>query len=133
MQDDDAVAMAALEKHLSEKKSMTDSGEKRRKPDSVSPEPSKKKANVVVEEEDESFIRANSADSESLKSKGSSPGPMPSSSHSSNSNGSGSASGSKKAAAKSSADNRPLCKYDTACYRKNPDHFKEFRHSNRDD
>eukprot|EP01122_Echinamoeba_exundans_P006930 TRINITY_DN2035_c0_g1_i1.p1 TRINITY_DN2035_c0_g1~~TRINITY_DN2035_c0_g1_i1.p1 ORF type:complete len:636 (+),score=171.89 TRINITY_DN2035_c0_g1_i1:96-2003(+) len=25
-------------------------------------------------------------------------------------------------------DSRPLCRYGTACYRKNPDHFKQFRH-----
>ena len=26
------------------------------------------------------------------------------------------------------ADNRPLCKYGTKCYRKNPVHFREFKH-----
>ena len=124
------MAMAILEKHL-EKKQMTDSGEKRRKPDSASPEPTKKKANVVVEEEDDSFIRTNSADSESIKSKGSSPTPA---SNSSSGSGSSSASAKAKSTKESKgADNRPLCKYDTACYRKNPDHFKEFRHTNRDE
>ena len=26
------------------------------------------------------------------------------------------------------SDTRPLCKYGTACYRKNPAHFQEYRH-----
>jgi hypothetical protein len=25
-------------------------------------------------------------------------------------------------------DSRPVCRYGKACYRKNPDHFKQFKH-----
>lgn len=28
-------------------------------------------------------------------------------------------------------DGRPICEYDERCYRKNPLHFKEYRHPNR--
>ena len=27
------------------------------------------------------------------------------------------------------SNTRPLCKYGTACYRKNPAHFQEYRHT----
>lgn len=120
--------MEELEKAFEHKRAMTDSGEKRRKPDSAALDPPLKKKAAVVEEEEESFIRTNSADSDSIK-KSSSPSPQSISSNS----GHKAKSPVLTATKSEKGDARPLCKYDTQCYRKNPDHFKEFRHSNRDD
>lgn len=40
--------------------------------------------------------------------------------------------GSNAAGKQPDADTRPWCQYGASCYRKNPVHFKEFRHPDRD-